>query len=636
MTQPTIPVTEPKDDEIIGEGAEKIRETRQALYDIFPIKPDDLDYQDTSNYWPAGSLTGGVDPAVPGGSPPGDAEFQDRAFLIGQKTLQWDYEIPEGHNAISPGPIDASSVTVDVPDGSTWTVVGDEDLNVQYLRDLDDVDVASSNNGDALIYDSVANSWYSHPAPEGPEGPVGPIGPPGPEGPKGDASTVPGPTGPQGPEGPKGDASTVAGPPGPKGDPGEKGADGDVGPEGPEGPEGPDGTPGTGIQFKGTVNTSTSLPGWPNSYGGETGDAYATDDTGDLWVWGEDGAWHNLGQIQGPEGPTGPEGPAGGNGTNGTDGDGWTSGSYNSSNGIVTFTSDDGLGFTTGDLRGSTGGQGPEGPEGPQGEQGDKGDKGDKGDPGTTPDMSTYATKAYSDAGDVTTLDDSKAYTDAEIAGIPAGKTYKLETDANLRATPQIQLVDENDMFSDVAMVAGTGMSITSGASSMTFDSTTYNLGLSGTDILLNDSDGGDTSVSLIEGDGITLTNVGNVGVRITSDVVGGVQLNNTQTWTYGQYNEQKADASKSGSGISTRYSWDAEAKPVMSLSDNAVMGYVASPYPPTVNGMFISITWVSYGGGQVWSFSDAFDSKLGPPEDTGDNVTRIFHSRFNKWCDVA
>jgi hypothetical protein len=73
-----------------------------------------------------------------------------------------------------------------------------------------------------------------------------------------------------------------------------------------------------------------------------------------------------------------------------------------------------------------------------------------------------------------------------------------------------------------------------------------------------------------------------------------------------------------------------------MSLSDNAVMGYVASPYAPTVNGMFISITWVSYGGGQVWSFSDAFDSKLGPPEDTGENVTRIFHSRFNKWCDVA
>ena len=34
---------------------------------------------------------------------------------------------------------------------------------------------------------------------------------------------------------------------------------------------------------------------------------------------------------------------------------GFTGGSYNSSNGTVTFTSDDGLGFTTGDLRGLTG-----------------------------------------------------------------------------------------------------------------------------------------------------------------------------------------------------------------------------------------------------------------------------------------
>ena len=55
---------------------------------------------------------------------------------------------------------------------------------------------------------------------------------------------------------------------------------------------------------------------------------------------------------------------------------------------------------------GEEGSEGPEGPDGP---------KGDKGDPGTTPDMSTYATKAYSDAGDVTALSDSKAYTDTEM-----------------------------------------------------------------------------------------------------------------------------------------------------------------------------------------------------------------------------
>ena len=51
--------------------------------------------------------------------------------------------------------------------------------------------------------------------------------------------------------------------------------------------------------------------------------------------------------------PAGVQGTNGTNGTNGTDGTGWTSGSYNASNGVVTFVSDDGLGFVTGDLRGA-------------------------------------------------------------------------------------------------------------------------------------------------------------------------------------------------------------------------------------------------------------------------------------------
>lgn len=50
-------------------------------------------------------------------------------------------------------------------------------------------------------------------------------------------------------------------------------------------------------------------------------------------------------------GATGPQGVAG---ANGTDGLGWTGGSYNSGTGIVTFTSDDGLGFSTTDLRGTS------------------------------------------------------------------------------------------------------------------------------------------------------------------------------------------------------------------------------------------------------------------------------------------
>ena len=43
MTHPTINVNLPADSDPIGEGAERIRETRQALYDIFPIKREDLD-----------------------------------------------------------------------------------------------------------------------------------------------------------------------------------------------------------------------------------------------------------------------------------------------------------------------------------------------------------------------------------------------------------------------------------------------------------------------------------------------------------------------------------------------------------------------------------------------------------------
>ena len=47
--------------------------------------------------------------------------------------------------------------------------------------------------------------------------------------------------------------------------------------------------------------------------------------------------------------------------TQGTAGDGWTGASYSASTGVITFTSNDGLGFSTGDLRGPTGPQGTPG-----------------------------------------------------------------------------------------------------------------------------------------------------------------------------------------------------------------------------------------------------------------------------------
>ena len=60
----------------------------------------------------------------------------------------------------------------------------------------------------------------------------------------------------------------------------------------------------------------------------------------------------------GPQGPAGPAGPAGADGADGADGLGWTGGSYDAGTGVVTFTSDDGLSFSTGDLRGSGSGSG--------------------------------------------------------------------------------------------------------------------------------------------------------------------------------------------------------------------------------------------------------------------------------------
>lgn len=61
----------------------------------------------------------------------------------------------------------------------------------------------------------------------------------------------------------------------------------------------------------------------------------------------------------------------------GLDGLGWTGGSYESSTGVVTFTSDDGLGFVTGDLRGEDGTDGG----------------------GTIQDPTTYAIKAVNEDG---------------------------------------------------------------------------------------------------------------------------------------------------------------------------------------------------------------------------------------------
>jgi hypothetical protein len=409
--KPVIPVNQPEDSDLIGEGAEAIRETRQALYDLFPIGPSDLDYSDTANFWPAGSLTGGQEPGLDPENPPTSDTFQDRAFLVGDSVLQYDYTIPYGKNAISPGPLDTGTSTVTVPLGSTWTNVGTEDLEVQYLRDLADVEAGGSvTDQDALLWQADAGLWIPGPAPAGPPGP-----------------------------------------------------------------------PGPGFDFLGTVTTSTALPGWPNSYTGSDGDTYVTDDLNHIWSW---------------------------------NGNEWTD-------------------------------TGPMGTKGDKGDKGDQGDKGDKGDDGIS---------ATVDVGSTTTG------------------------------------------------LAGTNASVTnSGSTSAAVFNFTVPKGDKG--------DPGDPAT--------------------------GVQLGNTATWTHGQYNQLHIP-SKTGSGLSSRFTWDAEEYPVASLSDGVEPLFMCAPDSPSVNGMFIAITWLSLVGDQVWTLDeDKFGTDVVAPENLGEDVTRIFWSKFGKWYDV-
>ena len=80
------------------------------------------------------------------------------------------------------------------------------------------------------------------------------------------------------------------------------------GPQGPQGAPGEKGEDGTGVNIKGAVDTSSSLPG-----SGEEGDAYITNDTGNLWIWDADQSrFVDTGaQIKGPKGDTGAQGDPG-------------------------------------------------------------------------------------------------------------------------------------------------------------------------------------------------------------------------------------------------------------------------------------------------------------------------------------
>jgi len=135
-----------------------------------------------------------------------------------------------------------------------------------------------------------------------------------------------------------------------------------VGPQGPAGPDGQDGQDGN--------NGTDGANGTDGSDGadgdGFTGGSYNSS-TGIVTFTSDDGLGFSTGDLRGADGADGADGTNGTNGADGSDGDGFTGGSYNSSTGVVTFTSDDGLGFSTGDLRGADGSDGTDGADGSDG-----------------------------------------------------------------------------------------------------------------------------------------------------------------------------------------------------------------------------------------------------------------------------
>jgi hypothetical protein len=84
------------------------------------------------------------------------------------------------------------------------------------------------------------------------------------------------------------------------------------------GGQGPQGPKGDGLQILSAVAIFADLP----TTGNHPGDAHLVTATGDLYVWGVDGTWHDLGHVVGPPGPQGPQGVRGPQGIAGPRGDG--------------------------------------------------------------------------------------------------------------------------------------------------------------------------------------------------------------------------------------------------------------------------------------------------------------------------
>ena len=158
-----------------------------------------------------------------------------------------------------------------------------------------------------------------------------------------------------------------------------------IGPQGPQGIQGetgPQGVPGPPIQILGTEETVEELP-----EDAEQGDMYnvGEEEPYDIYMW-DNGAWLNLGKLQGPQGiqgETGPQGEPGPRGTSGADGVTYTPSV--SADGVLSWTNDgDRENPESVNIKGPQGREGPQGEQGETGPRGPMGPQGEQGEPGTS------------------------------------------------------------------------------------------------------------------------------------------------------------------------------------------------------------------------------------------------------------
>jgi len=267
-------------------------------------------------------------------------------FHLNDNKLVRSYTIPDGKNAGTFGELEMDdNVDVRIPDGSTWTIVGNKEVGdggTVALRDLVDTDIPMIPQPDAMLwYDEFSGKWKPKTISSLPSGPAGQDGEDGKSAYEIYAETTS--NSPiktvqewlgslQGSDGEDGKDSLEVWL---EKNPGSTEEDYFIAMKGPQGDqglssfevwlesnpggteeeywaslEGPIGKPGPGFNYKGNVATESDLPNDPASPNSD-GDAYLVEDVNEMFAWGADDQWHSLGQIQGPQGDEGDKGETG-------------------------------------------------------------------------------------------------------------------------------------------------------------------------------------------------------------------------------------------------------------------------------------------------------------------------------------